>query len=393
MNMVFRGCWALLLAALLLGSSRLWPRSGGSKSETSSPTAKRVGGKVWWPTTSRGDGYVGAASCAPCHQDLYASQQKTRMAHASRRASDTVALTAHTHIQTTQSGVETVIATDTRSSTYMVRRGGDTLTGKILWTMGDGRIGQTFILQTGEGLFESELSYYPAIQGLDLTPGHTAAVPRDLQHALGERQSAATAQACFGCHTTASSVREKFDPERAIPGVNCEACHGPGAAHIQAMKDGRVEDGRKAIVNPATLDAREQVDFCGACHRTAADVKAEKDFVPLDIRFQPYRLTKSRCWTNPDVRLTCIACHDPHEDPVQDVRWYDAKCLACHAKGPKSGNAETGAAETNGHAPACPVKTERCVSCHMPRYQVAPLHSSFTDHFIRIVKPGEAFPL
>lgn len=393
MNIVFRGCLALLLATLMLGSSRLFPQSGGSKSETSFPTSKRVRGKVWWPTSSRGAGYVGAASCAPCHQGQYASQQKTRMAHASRRASDTAALSAHARIQSTQSGVETLIETDTRSSTYTVRRGGNTLTGKILWTMGEGRIGQTLILQTGEGLFESQLSYYPSISGLDLTPGHTAAVPSDLQHALGERQSAATAQACFGCHTTASSIRDRFDPERAIPGVNCEACHGPGAAHIQAMKDGRVEDGRKAIVNPGALDAREQVDFCGACHRSAADVKAEKDFLPLDIRFQPYRLTKSRCWTSPDVRLTCIACHDPHQDPVQDVRWYDAKCLACHGKGPKDRNPETGATDKNSNAPACPVKTERCVSCHMPRYNVAPLHASFTDHFIRVVRPGVAFPL
>lgn len=315
------------------------------------------------------------------------------MAHAARRASETAALTAHPRLQSIQSGVETVIATDTRASTYTVRRGGDSLSGTILWTMGDGRIGQTFFLQTRDGLFESQLSYYPAIQGLDMTPGHAATVSNDLQQALGERQSPATAQACFACHTTASSIREKFSPDHAIPGVTCEACHGPGAAHIQAMKDGRVEDGRAAILNPAQLDPVEQVDFCGACHRTAADVKAENDFVPLDIRFQPYRLTKSRCWTKPDVRLTCTACHNPHEDPVQDVNWYDAKCLACHAKGPKDRNKETAVEDRNDHAPACPVKTARCVTCHMPRYQVAPLHASFTDHFIRIVRPGESFPL
>ena len=32
-----------------------------------------------------------------------------------------------------------------------------------------------------------------------------------------------------------------------------------------------------------------------------------------------------------DSRLTCIACHDPHEPLVRDASFYDQECLSCHS--------------------------------------------------------------
>ena len=48
------------------------------------------------------------------------------------------------------------------------------------------------------------------------------------------------------------------------------------------------------------------------------------------LRSQPYRLQSSRCWSARDVRLTCVACHDPHRPLVTDGRAYDERCLTCH---------------------------------------------------------------
>src|ERR1700723_1542794 len=77
---------------------------------------------------------------------------------------------------------------------------------------------------------------------------------------------------CFGCHTTASSIAGRFDTSHLTPGVQCESCHGPGATHVSAMKLGKIEQGRAAIFNPRRLNPTASVDFCGACHRTWADV-------------------------------------------------------------------------------------------------------------------------
>jgi len=40
----------------------------------------------------------------------------------------------------------------------------------------------------------------------------------------------------------------------------------------------------------------------------------------------------------------------------------------------------------------CPVAKENCVTCHMPKVALAGGHAIYTDHEIRIVKPGDAYP-
>ena len=99
----------------------------------------------------------------------------------------------------------------------------------------------------------------------------------------------------------------------------------------------------------------------------------------------PYRLEKSRCWGSGDPRITCVACHSPHRPLVQEVAAYDQRCLSCHVK--------VGAQPTAAHpGAACKVGTEKCASCHMPKYEVQDMHYRFTDHMIRVVKAGAPFP-
>jgi hypothetical protein len=358
-------------------------------------TAQRLREKGWWPTrtdAARKD-YAGSDSCAACHQQIAAAQRQTPMAQAAWRAADTQALRLNPKISLTASPFQTEITRRRAASDYSVARGGEAINGQILWSMGDGVMGQTFVVQSAGSLFESRLSYFSAIKGLDVTPGHSPGTPHDLEHAFGERLSPETAQHCFACHTTLSSVRGQFDPAKAIPGVTCEACHGPGTLHVKAMEDKDEQKGRDTILNPSALNPVELVDFCGACHRTPLDVAAEKDFVPINIRFQPYRLAKSRCWSRPDPRITCIACHDPHQHLEEDLNAYDGKCLACHARRNTNTSSSDPSEPPATRAPACPVSTKGCASCHMPRYQVPQMHGTFTDHDIRIVHPGDPYPL
>jgi len=369
-----------------------------SAQSTSELTVKRLHEPGWWPTkgdAARND-YSGTEACAGCHEQEALAQRQTSMAKAASRALETEVLRSSPTISLDTLPFRTMILRGRKGSTYTVGRGGESLSGEILWAMGNGNMGRTFILESSASLFESQLSYYTAISALDLTPGHTAAGPRDMEKAFGERQNTETAQRCFGCHTTVSSVRGQLDPSHAIPGVTCEACHGPGARHVTAMSQNRIDEGKASILNPASFDPVRLVDYCGACHRTPSDVAAAKDYVPTNIRFQPYRLAKSRCWSQPDRRIACTACHNPHEEVARDVGFYDAKCLACHAEKTIESDKEI-ARMQDGHAagkpPACPVSGSQCTLCHMPKYKVPQMHSSFTDHDIRIVHPGEPYPL
>jgi hypothetical protein len=142
----------------------------------------------------------------------------------------------------------------------------------------------------------------------------------------------------------------------------------------------------KAIVNPMRLGPVDLVDFCGACHRTFWDVGLVGTVGVANVRYQPYRLEKSRCWGKGDARLTCIACHDPHKPLVHDLASYDERCLSCHV-------AKKGSKPTQDHpGAACPVGTNQCVSCHMPKYEVPDMHAEFRDHYIRVVRAGSEYP-
>jgi hypothetical protein len=41
---------------------------------------------------------------------------------------------------------------------------------------------------------------------------------------------------------------------------------------------------------------------------------------------------------------------------------------------------------------ACPVGVKLCVTCHMPKFKNPLLHTTFTDHWIRIAPPGAPLP-
>jgi len=103
-----------------------------------------------------------------------------------------------------------------------------------------------------------------------------------------------------------------------------------------------------------------------------------------NVRFQPYRIFNSKCYSD-EREISCIACHDPHEPLKEDAAYYDKKCLACHSL-------KTKTAVKTGDGTSCPVADKDCTSCHMPKIEIKAAHFKFTDHYIRIVKPGEKFP-
>jgi hypothetical protein len=149
----------------------------------------------------------------------------------------------------------------------------------------------------------------------------------------------------------------------------------------------RIDQARKLILNPRSLNPVDSVDFCGACHRTSIDVVQARAYGPINVRFQPYRLEKSRCWAQGDERLVCLACHNPHQPLVRSTTFYDQRCLNCHSsRGDESRGSST-------PPPAvCPKATANCTTCHMPKYDVPEMHAKFTDHFIRIVRGAEPYP-
>jgi cytochrome c554/c'-like protein len=344
-------------------------------------TADRIQAAGWWPTkaaAARKD-YVGAEACAACHRREAATQPATSMARTMTRAHASEPLRANRHLEFKSGGYAYEIRTEDSQSVYRVSDGDATLSAPLAWAFGVGKVGQSFLFAQDGSFHEARVSYYDGIRALDFTPARAATTPRTIGEAAARTVGAAEARRCFACHATAPSADGVFDPDAATPGVTCEACHGPGRAHVEAMRDRRTGDGRAAILNPAKLEPVDIVDFCGACHATFWDVKLADEKGIAALRSQPYRLLSSRCWNGGDRRLTCVTCHNPHVPLVRDAAAYDARCLSCHA-------ARGAAADAAHTAPACTVAAGGCVTCHMPKYEVPEMHHAFTDHLIRVVR-------
>ncbi len=254
---------------------------------------------------------------------------------------------------------------------YTVTDGKETLSVPILWAFGRGSAEQTYILRVGDEVLESRVSFYSALNGLDITLGATEQ-PRTLQEAAGRTLDPASLANCFACHTTGAVENQKvrLDPLRV--GVRCDNCHEGALRHAEAIARG--DAASAGIKSLKHLSAERSAAFCGRCHRTTEDVLSMNLEPALTIRFQPYRIALSRCYDEIDERISCLACHNPHQPVVHTAALYDSKCQACHAAGNQAKHR------------ACPRASSGCTTCHMPRVELPGAHQSFADHNIRVVR-------
>ncbi len=228
---------------------------------------------------------------------------------------------------------------------------------------------------------------------------------------------------CVSCHSTGPQAPPRQSPESAplgeAPvselGIACEACHGPGQAHVAANRNparryllhltGRPDP---TIFNPGRADPARASDVCGRCHMIASAPQRAPlgafrpgdelaDFIDLDAlkpllegalavvnpddlsdqqdellgSFWPDHTVRvagreylgmraSACAT--DQRLSCMSCHSMHQgDPDRQLRPQiapQAPCVSCHASIGADVPAHTRhAADSAG---------SDCLNCHMP---------------------------
>ena len=205
----------------------------------------------------------------------------------------------------------------------------------------------------------------------------------DTDDPLGSLKTVEESRDCLGCHaTTLAWQDDMLDASQSVFGIQCERCHGPGSAHIEAVVDG--SPGTTKIFNPGVLTRDGQVRFCAQCHRQPID------FEPLEVLGRAKKLARhagaglmmSACFRSSprDRTLTCTDCHSPHRNAAAaDHVQYRETCLRCHA--------EPGLAhEYERVTPA-----SDCIGCHMQKESEGFYGMTFTDHWIRV--PGARPPL
>ena len=313
--------------------------------------------------------------CAACHPAEAKPNPSTPMSHAAETVAECGVLRSHPLLQRTLGRYSYTIQRQGEQSVYTVSDGARKIVVPIKYALGVGAAGQTYIFEKDGRYFESYVSYYAEPDGLDITIGDQPN-PSNLLDAAGRALGVTATAECFTCHATDSVRNERLVEESFVPGVQCEACHGPTAGHIAGTGKGSVP--MAAMKKLGGMTAQASADFCGQCHRTWEYVATHGPHNVGNVRFQPYRLTLSRCFDADDRRIACTACHNPHQTVETAAASYDASCQACHGGG-KAG------------AKTCKVSASGCSSCHMPKTELPGSHHKFTDHDIRIVAQG-AYP-
>jgi DmsE family decaheme c-type cytochrome len=162
------------------------------------------------------------------------------------------------------------------------------------------------------------------------------------------------ADTCLACHNDASVTgifhtkhARANDPRGPFGhgGLQCEACHGPGGAHVQAGGGplaGMVDFGTKASASAAKQNAQ-----CLVCHQSnAAHDWASSAHAAGDV--------------------ACASCHQLHaaKDPVQTTSTQVEVCTTCH-------QAQHSDLLKPSHHPLRE-GTMACTSCHSPHGSTAP---------------------
>ncbi len=146
---------------------------------------------------------------------------------------------------------------------------------------------------------------------------------------------------CGRCHTTGFSEEghqdglEGIKGTWAFPGVQCEACHGPGSDHLK--------DYRKFKPVVDRTSAR-----CGKCH-----IRGSRDKIPASGNFIKHHEQYNELLASPHKELGCVECHNPHKKAEFSIK---KECASCHKKQ---------AAAFKGHVMA--QVGVKCIDCHMPR--------------------------
>jgi thioredoxin-like negative regulator of GroEL len=336
---------------------------------------------------------AGEEACAKCHSSIYNSYQRTPMAHASGLAMDNLIPADFTH---EASGVHYRIYADSgRAWLSFDRNGSNAVHGKreLLYYIGSGRRGLTYLFADDGFVFESPINWYGDKHLWDMTPSYaqTTEIPLSLP----------AHTSCLHCHV--SGMRPPLDRTEnryAMPlishsGVNCERCHGPVEAHAKGGP----------IVNPAKLSPERRDAICMQCHMEGR-VSIERpgkhvyefragDSLSDYIRYyvlpdassrlgavsQVEALAESACKKKSGDAMSCTSCHDPHSIPSarERVDYFRGKCLACHGTQFASRH----------HA-----EQKDCTACHMPALTSKDVaHTQVTDHRISRVPSNLLQPL
>ena len=225
---------------------------------------------------------------------------------------------------------------------------------------------------------------------------------------------------CAECHATDywrnyDAGRRTYSSTFSEIGVGCEACHGPGAAHLEwAKAEGDVPDWPRPGLDASGLtidfsqsDAETEIQQCAMCHSRRGPLRYGSA-LPGTAFHDAYRLSTLRPGMyHPDGQILdevyvygsflqskmyaagvqCSDCHDVHT--ARHYNEGNGICLSCHSP---AGNPEyptlrlADYESPEHHFHEEDTEGSQCVSCHMIERVYMGVDGRH-DHTFRVPRP------
>ncbi|MBT9330094.1 tetratricopeptide repeat protein [Paracidobacterium acidisoli] len=363
--------------------------------------------------------YVDPAVCISCHQDVEQTFSHTGMGRSIQSPSAAGVIEDYQHKNTLYNQrSDTWYTMVERDGSFYQRRhqvGPDGKEANVLeervdYVIGSGDQARSYLHRDADGrIIQLPVSWYSEEGGhWAMTPGYDQRDQEDFHGAISYD--------CIFCHdayprpAVSRDILESGEPifEKPLPeGIDCQRCHGPGKAHVDAARSDKstILQVRSAIVNPARLSRQRQMEVCMECHLSTSGSQGENvsrrydrgifSYIPgrplsdyklyfdradneqhkndFKVADAAYRLVFSACYRKSG--MTCLTCHNPHvekQGPAA-IPGYTKICESCH--------------QSVKHTVALPAG-QNCISCHMPqrRGQYA-VNIVLTDHYIQRERP------
>jgi hypothetical protein len=338
----------------------------------------------------RGTDYAGSESCIQCHKGIHESTLKSSHFKATAAPTDQSVLGNFAPGHNVFSyDKNTKITMEKRNGNYyhVLYKNDKEFRAYPVDIVFGTKNAQTSVYFRGGETYELPVSYYRSIDNWATSPRYSSTVPNFDR--LVERD-------CYACHVsnvssrilTQSSQQKNFatveiddaiNKKTIVHGIDCERCHGPAKEHVTYHEKFPNARTAHAIVSFKSLSRQQKFDACAICHSGSDGFKLKSrfDFKPGDNLSDFYRnriipgrsnfdvhgnqaglLSQSQCFIKSET-MTCVTCHNPHENASKNPAFYSAICMSCHNGVNHSASAAKGMSKDAFKI--------NCISCHMPK--------------------------
>jgi hypothetical protein len=357
--------------------------------------------------------YTGASACKDCHEDQYAAWKSSPHGLAMTLPGDGNLLGRFDDAAVEVPG-GTVTPFERDGSPWMrvQSAGGPAEEHRVDIVLGAGRQHQTYLTRLPDGSLRLMPLFWTTMNGRWIATDlytHGSLDQRSEHYWYGADM---INLGCTSCHLSQGHFQLAdglYRPRWVDLSVNCEACHGPGAEHVENRLAG---DDDSVYRDLHAIGKQQDAELCGQCHGRHQPFHLGGDeewrqprvFVTLeapDLRVDgtqsmpTYQIAGhllSRCYQ--DGAMTCASCHTPHDQKARSIVGEDAEgdrsdvqCTVCHRD-----RIERAAARRHTrHGDDI-----TCVDCHMaPSWMGdSPERQQRTaDHSIQIPRPVESIAL